>query len=372
MGCRVFAFKNYFWYKENMNGKISNSTLGKPDEATLEKYFDKNKVEFRELFDAISLGIVLLNHKQEAVLFSNKYFNTIVKDKEQEILAYIFQYIKQNIENPRILNKSHEAVIYKNGRDTKLGFTAHRVSNNLILIFIRPITSKSIYLESKQTNQFFDKWSELVAEMAHEIANPLSGINTSLQVMLHNITAWPLEKIQSYIERTINEINRLSNFLKRIREVSSENKLDIEQNNLRSLIHNVLLQNEELLKQKKINCINTVDKNINVLVDEVAFHQIILNLLKNSLQMLSPGKEIKIYEEGLDDFYVKLVYRNNGPPIPEELMEKIFSPLYTTKDRRGGIGLAISLKLMTRMGGTIKAVPPEDGVGAKFLIYIPY
>lgn len=340
-----------------MNGKVKNSTFKETNESTLAGYFDKDNGELKEIFDAISLGVAFLDHKEKSVLFRNKYFNTILKDKEKDTLDYIFKYINQNINSPRNLSKTQEVEISKNGKDIKIGFSAYLVNDKIVVVFLRPIASRSIYLESRQKSQFFDKWSELVAEMAHEIANPLSGINTSLQVMLHNITTWPLEKIRSYIERTITEINRLSNFLKRIREVSSENKLDIEQKNLRSIIQDVLVQNEELIKQKKIKYSNLVDNNINVLVDEVAFHQIILNLLKNSLQILSTGKEIKIYEEGIDDFYVKLVYQNNGPPIPEELMEKIFSPLYTTKDRRGGIGLAISLKLMTRMGGTMKAAP---------------
>jgi len=99
--------------------------------------------------------------------------------------------------------------------------------------------------------------------------------------------------------------------------------------------------------------------------------QILFNLLNNSLHILSPGKEINIYVEKEDEYYITMVYRNNGPPIPEELMEKIFSPLFTTHNKRKGIGLAISLKLMTRMGGTIKAVPPEDGAGEKFVRHVP-
>jgi signal transduction histidine kinase len=122
---------------------------------------------------------------------------------------------------------------------------------------------------------------------------------------------------------------------------------------------------------QEITFTNMVDKHIEISIDEGAFFQIILNLLNNSMQILSPNKEIKIYVEEVDDFFVKLVYRNNGKPIPEELMGKIFSPLYTTKGRGEGIGLPISLKLMTRMGGSMKAVPPEDGIGAKFVLYIP-
>lgn len=341
------------------------------DESTLENYFDKASRELNGIFN-ISLGVIFLDYRKKSILFANDYFHSIVKDKKKDILGNIYSYIDQNINGPKELSKNQQVIIIREGKGMELGFTAFRINDNIVLVFLRPIASRSIYLESKQKSQFYDKWSELVAEMAHEIGNPLSGINTSLQVMLHNITTWPMGKIKDYIERTITEINRLSNFLKKIREVSRDNILDIKPTNLRNVTEKVLLQNEELLKQKKISYYNMINKDTNVLIDEEAFLQIILNLINNSLQMLTPYKQIKIYEEEIDDPYVKLVYRNNGPPIPEELMEKIFSPVYSTKDRGGGIGLAISLKLITRMGGTMKAVPPEDGIGAKFLLYIPH
>jgi signal transduction histidine kinase len=78
-----------------------------------------------------------------------------------------------------------------------------------------------------------------------------------------------------------------------------------------------------------------------------------------------------IYVEEKDDFFIKLIYRNNGKSIPEESLKKIFYPLYTTREEGKGIGLAVSQKLMTRMGGTMKAISPEDGIGAKFVLYIP-
>jgi len=156
-----------------------------------------------------------------------------------------------------------------------------------------------------------------------------------------------------------------------MREVSDEYKLEIKPANLKKVIDGVLLQNEDLLKQKKIEYKNSAAEDIIVSIDEVAFHQIILNLINNSLQILPPGKSIKIEVEDIDEYYVRVVYRNDGDPIPEDQMEKIFSPLYSTKGKRKGIGLAISLKLMTRMGGTMKAVPPEDGIGVKFILYVP-
>jgi two-component system sensor kinase len=353
-----------------MNVKNKDSAVKETVELTLEEYLKKDNWA-KKIFDRISRAIIILNYRQRTVLFTNKHFHsTFNNNEEKELLDNIYNYINTTLNNHKKLDVSQDLEINGDRDKILLTFTAFRISKEIFVVFLSEISSRLIYFLSKQENLYYNKLSEMAAEMAHEIGNPLSGINTSLQVMLHNLSTWPSEKIKDYIERTISEIDRLSDFLKRMREVSNENKLEMNPTNLKGIIDRVLLQYKDLLHQKKITFKNMVDKDVEVSIDEGAFCQILLNLLNNSMQVLSPNKEIKIYVEEVDDFYVKLIYRNNGEPIPEELMEKIFSPLYSTKRERKGIGLAISLKLMNRMGGSMKAVPPEDGIGAKFVLYI--
>jgi len=332
----------------------------------------KNEREIKVILDQIPLGVIFLDCCQKTVRFSNRYFLSLAQGKDEDILDLICRQVGPD-SLQRLTGQSRQVdMVKRDGSPMTIDYTIYPVDDELAIILLRDITSSRVYMESKQENQLYDRLSELVAEMAHEIGNPLSGINTSLQVLLQNLSAWPMEKVQDYIERTIDEIARLADFLKKIREVSRESNLNIVPVNLKKMIAKVLVQNQDLLVQKNLTYHNLVDENITVLLDEAAFYQIILNLLNNSLNILVAGQEIRVYVEGIDQFYVKLVYRNNGLPIPEELLERIFSPLFTTRERGQGIGLAISLKLMTRMGGTMKAVPPEDSSGAKFMLYIPY
>jgi signal transduction histidine kinase len=351
------------------NSKTSG--LEKNEKIRLENYLKKENPNLKAIFDHFNMGIIFINFKKQSVLFSNEFFRNIAFKKEKAIMENIYGHIRDNVDDPHRFSINQEIHVRDNGSNFLFGFSTYRIYDDIVAVLLSEIASKSIYVQSRQENEFFTKLSELVAEIAHEIGNPLSGINMSLQVLLFNLAIWPKEKITDYIERTISEINRLSLFLKRIRDISNENKLEMKSVNLRSIIQDVYRQNEEILKQKTIGFSNRIDDRITVELDEVAFFQIMLNLLRNSLQILEPGEQIEIFIESVDDFYIKLIYRNNGKPIPLESLGKIFSPFYTTKDRGDGIGLSISLKLMTRMGGTIKAVQPEDGIGAKFVIYIP-
>jgi signal transduction histidine kinase len=359
-----------------MDIKDKNTDLSKTSASAslsiLEALLDREGQAIAAVLNKISIGIVILNYKEKIVLFGNEYYESLTSpQKREEMLDNIYEYLDASVDTQKKLDINQNMLVKGDGKELLLSFTPYRVSDELFIVLIDEITSGIMYFLTKQENQYYNKLSDLIAEMVHEIGNPLSGINTSLQVLLHNISNWPMEKVTKYIERTINEINRLSDFLSRMREVSDENKLEIKPTNLKKIIDGVLLQNEALLQQQEITYENSVEDDIIVSIDEVAFHQIMLNLINNSLHILTPGKSIKINVQGIDEYYVRVVYRNDGESIPEDQMEKIFSPLYSTKGKRKGIGLAISLKLMTRMGGTMKAVPPEDGTGVKFMLYVP-
>ena len=338
----------------------------------LVELFDGEKQALKNILDKISIGIIILNWQKRAVLFANEYFYAFTpQQKRGEILSTILDYINTNIHSQKKIDISQDIVVKAEGKEILLSYTTYRVDEENFIVLLTEVTSGIQYFLAKQENLYYSRLSELIAEMVHEIGNPLSGINTSLHILLQNVSSWPVEKVINYIERTIAEISRLSEFLKRMREVSDDYDLKIMPMDLKETLDRVLRQSEDLFSQKGITCKNMTEVGITVLIDEGAFHQIIFNLVNNSLHVLSPGKEIKIYVEEIDEFYVRLVYRNNGDPIPEELMEKIFSPLYTTRKKRKGIGLAISLKLMTRMGGTMKVVTPEDDFGVKFVLYVP-
>jgi len=321
--------------------------------------------------DQISLGIVFLDQRDQQRLFSNRYIRSLSSSLEERIMGNILEIIRHPSDQQSRYNFSRETALDEEGITHVFGFTVYHIVQDIVVILINEIASKSVYQHSQQENQFYNKLSELVAEIAHEIGNPLSGISMSLQVLRSNLSSWPQKKVQDYVERTFNEINRLSLFLKRIRDISNENELEIRNLSLKLVIDDIHNRHREALDLKDIGFQNEVDEKVIGSIDDVALFQILLNLVKNSLHILRPKDQIRMYVESIDDYYIKLIYRNNGTPIPLEDLEKIFSPFYTTKDRGGGIGLSISLKLMTRMGGTIRAVPPEDGIGAKFELYIP-
>lgn len=332
----------------------------------------KDMAMIRSVIDSLPLGMVFLPFASGSENRANRYFLELpVYHRE-----YILSFVRNQFESKPGLNVNRGFVeeveiLDRDGRSFIYQLISYPVLEEDNILFVHPIASPSILKQNLQGNIFFDQLSEMVAEIAHEIGNPLTAINTMLEVLQQNISEWDVDKIKDYIGRSVSEIQRLNDFLNRIRGISGETALDIRPVGLRMLLRQVYERNQERFRAGNITFHNRVKSGVCVNVDEGALFRILLNLMNNSLNFLKSGQEVSVYLTKLEKDYVTLVYANNGPPIPEEDLERIFSPFFTTHREGEGIGLAISLKLITRMGGLIKATPPEEGKdGARFVLYL--
>jgi signal transduction histidine kinase len=96
-------------------------------------------------------------------------------------------------------------------------------------------------------------------------------------------------------------------------------------------------------------------KDLELITDPDLLEQVIINILNNAIQSLVSTKEGKVglYAQIDERGRACIRIRDNGPGIPEELLEKIFIPFFSTKKEGSGIGLSISKQIVRTLGGTI-------------------
>jgi signal transduction histidine kinase len=107
-----------------------------------------------------------------------------------------------------------------------------------------------------------------------------------------------------------------------------------------------------------------------VLVDPKYLKQALLNVIKNAMQAIGSGGEIRIVTEESPDGDVLIRIMDNGEGIPEAIMGKIFEPYFTTRRSGTGLGLVIVYKIIKELGGEIK-VKSKEGEGTVFSIKLP-
>lgn len=316
------------------------------------------------IFEKVNLGVLVLNYPKKIPFFVNPYFRFLAKDNEAKIIDDIVQHVD-------LYSKIMPQRDIDIGVDAALGYSVYKISNDYFLVFINDISSKKLIHKAKESKQYYSNLSLLIAEVAHEIGNPLSSVLTTLEVLHKSQETWGIKKKQAYLERAISEIDRVSQHLGRLKKFSVQEKMIRKPVLLKKIIDKAVSNNQAMLEANQIEIQCEIDRNIVVHVDEAGLYQVLLNLLINSGDAVSQAGKISISSSKLDSYLVKLVYKNNGPRIPPRIRGKIFLPFFTTKKKGLGIGLAVSMKMMANMGGTIKLGEPEGEWGVVFNIYIP-
>lgn len=99
-------------------------------------------------------------------------------------------------------------------------------------------------------------------------------------------------------------------------------------------------------------------EKLEILADEKQISQVLINLVKNAFQanIENPKAKVKIISKLGENGRPEIRVVDNGPGIPEDVLEKIFIPFFTTKESGSGIGLSLSRQIMQMHGGSLKLI----------------
>ena len=202
---------------------------------------------------------------------------------------------------------------------------------------------------------------ELSSRLAHDIKNPLTVIKVSLDVIKAknpNLSPEDLEKferINAAMYRITHQIDNVLDFIK-------GKPMKFVKYPIKDILESVLA---DLPQSDKIT-VEIISEDAEIECDFEAMKVILINLVVNAMQAIEGLGEIKITSKIRGDT-VTIEVENNGPEIPEDKLEKIFEPLYTTKEEGTGLGLASCKSLVEQHHGTIVA----KNNPTRFIIELP-
>jgi two-component system sensor histidine kinase HydH len=213
---------------------------------------------------------------------------------------------------------------------------------------------------------------ELAAGVAHEIRNPLSSIRGFAQFLRHSLKDKPQEK--EYAETMVTEVDRINRVVTDLLTFARPMTVEISPTDITELIeHSIrLVEADALARDVKIQM--NISDLTRLPLDANQITQALLNLLLNALQALPPKGNIEIGAElDASDSRLHLWVKDDGPGIPNNQLEKIFEPFYTTHQKGTGLGLAIVHKIAENHNGEIRVNSPPKGMtrGCCFSIIIP-
>jgi len=208
---------------------------------------------------------------------------------------------------------------------------------------------------------------ELAATLAHEIKNPLNAIGGAAAYLRNNFRGALIREFLKIISDEVSRINALTttllNFARPVVPRPRESDLNLIVSDTVDLLEPEAKENGVILRK------NLYHRLPPLKVDPDQIKQVLINLLINSLDAIKEGGEVQVSTDARNGEVI-LSVRDNGEGIPEEVMESIFNPFFTTKTRGTGLGLAISKKIVREHGGDI-LVESRPGEGSEFRIILP-
>lgn len=218
---------------------------------------------------------------------------------------------------------------------------------------------------------------ELTAGIAHEINQPLTAIAAYADAgksLATRHTAADPQDLQLICERIGEQARRAGQVVQRLRKLVRTGTLSKAPHNLNLIIRNILLLFEYELNKTAIKLVFLPDNQLEQLyLDEIQVQQIMVNLVKNSLDAISAAGqsngriEIKVEKAGKE---VVVTVSDNGPGVPEELRRRLFESFFTTKPKGVGLGLSICKNIAAAHGGSLSYKGPPEG-GSSFLLKLP-
>lgn len=247
-------------------------------------------------------------------------------------------------------------------------------------IILRDLTELKNLREQLIHSEKLVVMGQLAAGVAHEINNPINGIINYIRLFLKrleenriNPEVW--KKDLKIMERETMRIGRL---VRNLLNFAKKSELELTRIQMVRLIDETLplLEDQFLLKNIVVN--KKYDENIpEILGDFNQLQQVVINLILNAIQAVEKnGKiEISVSAEGIkgSECFVVLSISDNGVGIPEEDLDKVFDPFYTTKTKeKGGIGLGLTIvqQIVNAHHGRI-VIKSKVGQGTTVAVRLP-
>ena len=238
------------------------------------------------------------------------------------------------------------------------------------ICLLTDLTELAALQQRMQLKENLAALGELSAGIAHEFKNALATISGYAQMIEPETSpAEALDYAGRILQQTRNITHVITEFLKYARPV----EIPDERVALQAMAERVVAEVGEALPQVKVRWEGTFGEAGG---DEGLLRQALLNLARNAAEacaLSEGGGQVAVRGEivhGEEADFQRICVSDNGPGIPADVLPKLFRPLFTTKARGTGLGLAVVQKIIVQHGGQVEPRNRPEG-GAEFIVTLP-
>ena len=249
-------------------------------------------------------------------------------------------------------------------------------------LFFKDLTRVEQLEERERLRDRLAALGEMAAAIAHEVKNPLAGIEVMSGLLKRQLAE--NQDAQSILGDIIKEAKMANAIVVEVLDFVRPIRLQVESFSLSGIVRDAVTMADGHKQRGAIRvAVNVPETLPDVQGDPHQLRQIFTNLLTNAFEAMSgeglvqisatelaPEDELVAGSDSVPGAMIQIEVADNGPGVPPDVVEKIFSPFFTTKPQGSGLGLAIVRKIVDAHDGRID-VSAQPGGGTRFRVTIP-
>jgi signal transduction histidine kinase len=248
-------------------------------------------------------------------------------------------------------------------------------------LFFKDLTRVEQLEERERLRDRLAALGEMAAAIAHEVKNPLAGIEVMAGILKRQLTE--SEDAQSILRDIIKEAKMANAIVVEVLNFVRPIRLQVERISLADVVHDAISLAESHVPRGKVQLALDLPEDLAPIQgDPHQLRQLFTNLLTNAFEALGgagnvglAAHQLSTEEEsgGTDAQSVPMIQvevTDDGPGMPADVMDRIFSPFFTTKPQGSGLGLAIVRKIVDAHDGRIDVSARPNG-GTRFRVTLP-
>jgi len=240
-----------------------------------------------------------------------------------------------------------------------------------LVVLIRDLTEIQALKEHIRRQDRLAALGELSAGIAHEIRNPLGIIKGAAGILKKDSSSQP-PRFDELCSVILEEVDRLNDVINDFLEFARPRPPQFKPQNINELIRGTIQMTALQIEKNKICIHENLKSDLPlIMADEHQIHQVFLNLILNALQATDQGDSLEITTRHLKELnQIEIIFADTGIGIPEDNLNKVFNPFFTTKEQGTGLGLSVVSKIIENHHGKI-FLASDAGRGTRFNIHLP-
>ncbi|MEQ9331980.1 ATP-binding protein [Thalassobaculum sp.] len=211
---------------------------------------------------------------------------------------------------------------------------------------------------------------QMLTGLGHELNQPITAIRSYADNTLKLLAAGRMQAVQDNLRTIADVTERANRLIRHLKSFARKGRLTLGTTPLVGVVQSALQLVAHQARDSGVAIrVGSGISGTAVNADPVRLEQVFVNLLTNALDAVAGGRERWIVIDAVaSGDVVEITVADSGPGIPAERRDRVFEPMYTTKEPGAGLGLGltISYSIMQDMGGTLAVVEPQGRAGAVF------